>query len=234
MHTLLLKFAGPLQSWGTKSHFENRHTDLYPSKSAVIGIIAACMGLRRDQDEQINKLNEISFAVREDQKGGLLRDYHIAKKIKPNGEFERNYVTNRYYLEDAIFVVAIGHENKDFIDVIEESLKNPYFQPYLGRRSLPINNDFILYRTEIGVIESLEKCPWKASNWYMKRSNNKLNIYADYELVKADMTNIRSDRVKSFSFKERKFINRLEGHIEMKVEAESIDTSHDIFRFIGD
>ena len=55
MKTILLKFAGPLQSWGTSSHFETRHTDFYPSKSAVIGLLAASLGYRRDEDEKIQK-----------------------------------------------------------------------------------------------------------------------------------------------------------------------------------
>ena len=63
MKTILLKFAGPLQSWGTSSHFETRHTDFYPSKSAVIGLLAASLGYRRDEDEKIQKLNELDFAV---------------------------------------------------------------------------------------------------------------------------------------------------------------------------
>lgn len=53
MKTILLKFAGPLQSWGTSSHFETRHTDFYPSKSSVIGLIASSLGYRRDDDEKL-------------------------------------------------------------------------------------------------------------------------------------------------------------------------------------
>ena len=87
MKSLLLKFSGPLQSWGTDSHFETRHTDYYPSKSAVVGMIAAAFGYRRsaDCDEAIAKLNDLDFAVRIDQQGNLLRDYHIAAKYKSNG-----------------------------------------------------------------------------------------------------------------------------------------------------
>ena len=82
MKTILLKFAGPMQSWGTNSNFENRHTDFYPSKSGVIGMIAASLGYQRDEDEKIRKLNELSFAVRIDQPGNLLKDYHIARKYR--------------------------------------------------------------------------------------------------------------------------------------------------------
>ena len=128
MKTILLKFGGPMQSWGTSSHFETRNTDYYPSKSAVIGVIAASFGYSRDEDEKIRKLNELDFAVRVDQVGLLKKDYHIASKYKNDGSFERNYVTNRYYLEDAVFVVAISSKDEDLIEEIYVAIKNPYFQ----------------------------------------------------------------------------------------------------------
>ena len=103
MKTILLKFAGPMQSWGTNSNFETRHTDFYPSKSGIIGFMAAGLGYKRNEDEKIKKLNELSFGVRIDQPGNLLKDYHIAKKYKKDGSFDRTYVTNRYYLEDAVY-----------------------------------------------------------------------------------------------------------------------------------
>ena len=103
----MLKFAGPLQSWGTNSHFETRHTDFYPSKSAVIGMIAASLGYRRNEDVKIRKFNDLDFAVRVDQHGNLLRDWHNAKSDNRKDP----YTTNRYYLEDAVFVVAISHQN---------------------------------------------------------------------------------------------------------------------------
>ena len=67
-----------------------------------------------------------------------MKDYHIAQKYKNNGEFERNYVTNRYYLEDAVFVVAISHKSDELMDKIEGGLRYPYYQPFMGRRSLII------------------------------------------------------------------------------------------------
>lgn len=202
MKSLLLKFAGPLQSWGTDSHFETRHTDYYPSKSAVIGMVAAAFGYRRstDCDENIAKLNDLDFAVRIDQQGNLLRDYHIAAKYKSNGDFEKNYVTNRYYIEDAIFLVAIGSDNEKLIDSINDVLRSPYFQSSLGRRSLPPTADFILGVEDCGVIQALLKYEWLARkagknqvqvsklSMLSKSSNESCNagfisLYADSDLV---------------------------------------------------
>lgn len=202
MKSLLLKFSGPLQSWGTDSHFETRHTDYYPSKSAVVGMIAAAFGYRRstDCDENIAKLNDLDFAVRIDQQGNLLRDYHIAAKYKANGDFEKNYVTNRYYIEDAIFLVAIGSDNEKLIDSINDALRSPYFQSSLGRRSLPPTADFILGVEDCGVIQALLKYEWLARKAgknqvqvsklsMLSQSSNEscnagfISLYADSDLV---------------------------------------------------
>ncbi len=240
MKTILLKFAGPLQSWGTSSHFETRHTDFHPSKSALIGIIGAGLGYRRDEDEKIQKLNEIDFAVRIDQQGKLLRDYHTAKKYKSNGNFDRTYVTNRYYLEDAVFVVAISHKDEDFIKKIESALKYPYFQPFMGRRALPVCAEYIIKTTDEGAIESLSNCEWKAAEWYKKKNANtsvELEIYADSSLLKQSHKNLRKDRVRSFSQKERRFSYRHESMIKVNIvnkESKINKSEHDIWSNIGD
>ena len=44
MPTLLLRFIGPMQSWGTTSRFDQRDTGKEPSKSGVVGLLAAAMG----------------------------------------------------------------------------------------------------------------------------------------------------------------------------------------------
>ncbi|AMB95143.1 type I-E CRISPR-associated protein Cas5/CasD [Aerococcus urinae] len=229
MKTLVLKFAGPLQAWGTNSHFETRHTDLYPSKSAVIGLISACLGYKRDDDEHIQSLNALDFAVRIDQQGNLLRDYHTAKKYKNNGKLDRTYVTNRYYLEDAIFLVAIGSENEDLINKIEAALKSPYYQPFMGRRALPLNADFIFQSTDKDVLTILKEIPWQASPWYKKNHSKRLSIYADAYLQTNQPSHQRRDRVHSFSQKGRKFSYRSECRIDIIVKDIGSFGDHDAF-----
>lgn len=228
MKTVLLKFAGPLQSWGTDSHFETRYTDFHPSKSAVIGMLAASLGYRRNEDEKIRKLNDLDFGVRVDQRGSLLRDYQIATVYK-NGKKDRNYVTNRYYLEDAIFVVAIGGEDQ-YMDEVIEALKKPYFQPFLGKRSNPLNPDFIIETTFKNVKESLENLDWQASNWYKRELRNcnyvDLDAYLDGDLIEGSTFRFRKDRVRSFSQKYRQFEFRGEKQLKIRVKDE-----HDAFMF---
>lgn len=232
LKTILLKLSGPMQSWGTSSRFETRGTDYYPSKSAIIGIVAASFGYKRDEDENIQKLNDLDFALRVDQEGILSKDYHIATKYKKDGKFERNYVTNRYYLEDAIFVVAISHEDEKWIDEILYALKYPYFQQFMGRRSCPITPDFIIGTLDVGAIEALNSLDWQASKWYKLRNKNyRADIYADKDLLPEGASSIRNDRVISFSQKERKFGPRFESRIS-KIFTNDVKTEFDFFKSI--
>lgn len=228
--------AGPMQSWGTNSDFEIRNTDLYPSKSAIIGMIAGSFGYKRDEDDKINRLNDIDFAVRIDQIGGLLRDYHTAKSHKANGDFLRTYVTNRYYIEDGVFVVAIGSEDDDLMDSISLAVKNPYFQPFMGRRSLPINADFYLGLVKGDVISALKNCSWQASEWYQKynQKTKTLVVYADSKLLQGKRKNIRRDKVISFNQKSREFDYRYESMVNIAIQKNVLEKEHDIFKALGD
>lgn len=128
--TLLLHLSAPLQSWGIDSKFDTRRTGREPSKSGVIGLIAAALGVRRSDDEAVAKLAAMRFGVRVDREGRLERDYQIAKADKP-------YVTYRYYLADACFTVGLESEDEDMLHKIEEALQHPAFPLFLGRRSCP-------------------------------------------------------------------------------------------------
>ena len=239
MKTILLKFAGPLQSWGTDSHFETRHTDYYPSKSAIVGMLAAAMGINRSDDESVRKLNQLDFAVRIDQQGNLLRDFHIAQKYKKDGSFERNYVTNRYYMEDAVYVTAVaGPDNQ--MEEIFSCLKRPFFQLYMGRRALPVPHDFLIGIYDEELFKALKNIPWQAALWYKRRFRSSkevnLDVYGDSRsLINDGQKHMRRDCVRSFSQKERAFSMRSETRfcvsvINPEFEAE---TDHDVFVYIG-
>ena len=96
MSTLLLRFAAPLQAWGTESKYDIRKTDREPSKSGVVGFLAAALGRRRD--ESVEDLNELRLGVRVDQEGEIIQDFHMVHKDE-----KTSYLTRRFYLSDAIF-----------------------------------------------------------------------------------------------------------------------------------
>ena len=75
---LVLRLAGPMQSWGSDSRFTRRSTEAFPTKSALVGLLGAAQGRRRS--DPIEDLAELSVAVRVDQPGQLLRDFHTAHR----------------------------------------------------------------------------------------------------------------------------------------------------------
>lgn len=131
MSTLLLRLAAPLQSWGSDSKFETRKTDREPTKSGVIGLLAAALGLRRDDTTGLARLNGLRFAVRADQEGSLLVDFHTAKSR------DTSYVTYRHYLQDAVFLAGLESEDEALLRELEAALRHPVYPLYLGRRSCP-------------------------------------------------------------------------------------------------
>ena len=144
MSTLLLRLAAPLQAWGTASKFERRRTQREPSKSGVIGMLAAALGLRRDAD--LSELTALRFGVRVDREGKVIRDFHTAQAVKTEKKAKKEkteepekigYVTSRYYLSDAVFLVGLESEDHALLEKIETALRVPYFPLFLGRRSCP-------------------------------------------------------------------------------------------------
>lgn len=73
-HVLLLRLAGPVQSWGVASRFARRDTHPRPTKSGVIGLCAAALGL--DRNDPLGELAAVLFGVRADHPGVPLRDFH--------------------------------------------------------------------------------------------------------------------------------------------------------------
>ena len=225
--TILLKLSGPLQAWGTSSHFETRNTDYYPSKSGVIGILAASLGYKRCEDTKIQKLNMLDFAIRTDQTGGLLRDFHTAAKYEQlaNGcgrcaEFNKTYTTYRYYMEDSVFVVALSHADNQWIDQIIYALKHPCFPPYMGRRSCPLPADFMLSTSDEDALSALRNVEWQAAAWYKaKHQNYRAEIYADKDLIPHGRAIMRNDHVVSFSQWERKYSPRFEARTDQELSS---------------
>lgn len=137
MPTLLLRLAGPMQSWGTTSRFDERDTQLEPSKSGVLGLLCAALG--RDRAEPVDDLARLRMGVRVDREGLLMRDYQtatgvlIAANAKP--DMGRTVVSPRFYLADAAFLVGLEGPDLAFLEVLNSALQAPHWPLALGRKS---------------------------------------------------------------------------------------------------
>lgn len=156
MATLLLRLAAPLQSWGADSKFETRKTNREPTKSGVLGLVAAALGLRRDDEEGLARLARLRFGVRVDREGDLLVDFHMARHptVKANA-----WVTYRHYLCDAVFLAGLESDDRAWLGEIEAALRRPVYPPFLGRRSCPPTLPLCLGLREAGLEAALRAEP---------------------------------------------------------------------------
>lgn len=136
MSTLLLRLHGPMQSWGTTSRFDERDTQLEPSKSGVLGLICAALG--RDRAEPVDDLAALRMGVRIDREGVPLRDYQTATGVvvaaSGKADLGRTVVSPRFYLSDAVFLVGLEGD-RNLLANIEAALKKPVWPLSLGRKS---------------------------------------------------------------------------------------------------
>lgn len=202
MSVLLLRLSGPLQSWGSSSRFEVRHTGTEPTKSAIIGLLASAQG--RLRGDEIEDLLHLHFGVRIDQPGRLVNDMqtaeqkhqitnnHVVKievseeggsfkcKKKTRRHKSDRLVTHRYYLSDAKFLVALGADSA-LLEGLDQALRHPRWSLYLGRRACPPD-----YPVSLGLVQeehvdqALRTYPWIAADWYKKRHKGRqLEVVCD-------------------------------------------------------
>jgi CRISPR system Cascade subunit CasD len=156
MTTLLLRLAAPLQSWGDTSRFERRETRPEPTKSGVLGLLAAAQGRRRS--DPVEDLAALRFGVRVDQEGQLERDFHTAEK----SDRKSSHLSYRYYLSDAVFVAGVEGD-RTLLEGIADSLRSPAFPLFLGRRSCPPTGRVLLGVVDGDVETALRTVPWQAA-----------------------------------------------------------------------
>lgn len=137
MSTLLLRLVGPMQSWGTTSRFDQRDTGKEPSKSGVVGLLAAAVGIDRENWAALEPLAYLAMGVRHDRPGVPKRDYQTAQHIisADRTKVHETAVTTRDYLADAAFLVGLEGEDRFLLERTHAALRDPVWPLALGRKS---------------------------------------------------------------------------------------------------
>jgi CRISPR system Cascade subunit CasD len=158
---LILCLDGPMQAWGSHTFEDFRPSNLFPTRSGLLGLLGACLGIDRGDHAGLEQLAQsVEFTVRADRavrrpdveqlisKAAVkLPDYHTtldARKV--DGSTNKNAVeSRREYLFDAAFTVAIGEKQNAPVTLtaIADALLRPCFTPVLGRRSCPITRPLL-------------------------------------------------------------------------------------------
>lgn len=196
MATLLLRFAAPLQAWGTESKYDIRKTDREPSKSGIVGFLAAALGRKRD--ESVEDLNTLRIGVRVDQEGEIIQDFHMVHKDE-----KTSYLTRRYYLSDAIFVVGLESQDSIMLQQLETAIKNPVFPLFLGRRSCPPCGPIVLGIRESKLEMALDTEPWQVPQW--RRNKKKKEPLLRKIIESKEGGAVRKDLAISFSPYDREY-----------------------------
>ncbi len=158
MPTLAFLIDSPLMSWGASSRFNHRETEAFPTKSALIGVIAAAMGIDKHAPEEaalLAPLTALQLSVlRLDRHPGRipirLSDFHtvgggydakessfsrmsIPRKAS-GGPSANAVITHRSYLTEACFI-ALWEGSEETLEAIAAALLDPKWGVWFGRKN---------------------------------------------------------------------------------------------------
>ncbi len=156
MSALAFYLDSPLQSWGASSKFQRRETGSFPTKSAVIGMVAAALGIDKhaaDEAEKLTPLAALHFtAVKIETKeksitrlmdfhtigGGYEKSTSQREKMsipqKASGAPFGTVITRRSYLTDARFAILLDGE-MNLLEKVKAALENPVWGVWFGRKT---------------------------------------------------------------------------------------------------
>ena len=179
--SLILRFAGPAQSWGSGGQLYTAvvQTEQTPTESGVLGLLACCLGAHKKQWPTWVE-HGTRVWVRVDRPGEVRTDYQTGNGVPEEmaGHFARSVfaergkgtvplvatstggaynISQRKYLANAEFIVAIEHD--DHLDDLVAAVTAPVFMPYLGRKAFSPTFPFLLGVSEASAVEVLAEMP---------------------------------------------------------------------------
>ena len=226
MKHLALYLRAPLQSWGASSKFGDRGTLDAPTRSGLLGLLAAACGVDKNDEardrEWLARAAKISVAVLAFRRGNRMPDYHTVgarynkddpwqKRMIPvtaDGKPRGTDLTRRDYLMDSVFGAFISGDDA-LVDEMAQGLTNPVWGVWFGRKSC-IPTEPVL----VGVFNSDEaarKALDARLSASLERGGGKIAGKREDEAVKFDLVEADADGAEEtlldvpVSFKRREF-----------------------------
>ena len=140
IRALALRLEGALQSWGGAAAGDNRPTHEMPTRSGVVGLVGAALGIERADVSALVALHRgLALVVRVDRRGTVGVDYHTALDVPgvDGGKSKSGTITRRRYLQDASFAALLIEREgcTPDLEAIRDALRRPQFAMFLGRRA---------------------------------------------------------------------------------------------------
>lgn len=165
LHGVALRLHGPLQAWGGPVVGDSRPTLSFPTRSGVLGLVGACMGIRRDEQERLLSLADgARVHIRVDVAGTPMVDDQTIQGHPGASATRQTIQSKRTYLCDASFVAVVVPGTKVTAEEIAQAVRAPVFSPFLGRRAcVPSSPLLLAARVEaadpIALFEQLDRGP---------------------------------------------------------------------------
>lgn len=154
MKHLALYLRAPLQSWGASSKFGDRGTLDAPTRSGLLGLLAAACGVDKNDEvrdrEWLARAAKLSVAVLAFRRGDRMPDYHtvgarydrddpwqkrmIPTKAEDGSPKKDATVTHRDYLADSVFGAVLSGDDT-LVDEMATGLADPVWGVWLGRKN---------------------------------------------------------------------------------------------------
>jgi CRISPR system Cascade subunit CasD len=150
---LLMRLYGPLASWGEIAVGEVRHSAVHPSRSALLGLLGAALGIERDNDAgQQSLARGYRFGIKLECVGSPMRDYHtiqsglasrkvrfLTRRQELLADKVDTILSGREYRCDSMALVAVEALGAapHSLEQLAAALRQPHFPLYLGRKSCP-------------------------------------------------------------------------------------------------
>jgi CRISPR system Cascade subunit CasD len=175
---LVFTLSATLAAMGDVAGHERRGSWTWPGRSAVLGLVAAALGIRRDGD--FAAVDALRMAVAVFDAGRPLRDYHTVQTVptalarRPQarpaalalaGKDANTTITLRDYRTDALFGVAMTGPG---LPALAQALERPVFPLYLGRKSCPLSAplapQLVQADSPEAAMAALQLPPWRAGS----------------------------------------------------------------------
>jgi CRISPR system Cascade subunit CasD len=150
---LVIQLVAPLASFGELAGNVRRGGRERPGKAALLGLIGAALGVRRDDSAGQSALADgYDVAIRSWRDGEIMQDYHTIQSL-PRGRKARTRadalarrgelvtsITLREYRCDVLHEAAFAPRDgaRWTAGQIAEALRRPVFALWLGRKSCPL------------------------------------------------------------------------------------------------
>jgi CRISPR system Cascade subunit CasD len=143
---LILRLDGPMQAWGRHTYEDFRPSEVFPTRSGLVGLLGACLGIERaDKTGLVALSNSFRYAARADARERRIRkiaDFHTVMDARSVSGKPREFpvVSSREYLCDAQFTLAAEFPPNAAVslETVREAVRRPKYTPFLGRRSCPL------------------------------------------------------------------------------------------------